>query len=244
MRLRLDRDWHDEELIVAAQEHGREAHDLVPTAEQGSPSRSCHRRRLSAHAMFFTSRAVRGSVLRRRSGKVQGEDDSSRVRDRGAARGPVRRPDHESRTRVLVDDAGRAETAVGGSSTSRSAATSIPTCVSRSSRRARPCAGAAWQGTSHGRTTTSASSWSPRGGDALRFWQEYARELSDDDYGVYNFNWGYYLESLRLLGETGRASRSGPASSRSARNRERRAHAGKLAGKACVITGRLPYHLF
>jgi len=24
----------DEELIVAAQEHGREAHDLVPTAEQ------------------------------------------------------------------------------------------------------------------------------------------------------------------------------------------------------------------
>ena len=33
----------------------------------------------------------------------------------------------------------------------------------------------------------------------LRFWQEYAVELSDDAYGVYNFNWGYYLESLRLL---------------------------------------------
>ena len=33
----------------------------------------------------------------------------------------------------------------------------------------------------------------------LRFWQEYATELSDDDYGIYNFNWGYYLESLRLL---------------------------------------------
>ena len=29
------------------------------------------------------------------------------------------------------------------------------------------------------------------------------RELSDDAYGTYNFNWGYYLESLRLLGETG-----------------------------------------
>jgi uncharacterized protein YndB with AHSA1/START domain len=33
----------------------------------------------------------------------------------------------------------------------------------------------------------------------LRFWQEYATELSDDDFGTYNFNWGYYLESLRLL---------------------------------------------
>jgi uncharacterized protein YndB with AHSA1/START domain len=37
----------------------------------------------------------------------------------------------------------------------------------------------------------------------LRFWQEYALELSDDAYGVYNFNWGYYLESLRLLCSTG-----------------------------------------
>jgi uncharacterized protein YndB with AHSA1/START domain len=33
----------------------------------------------------------------------------------------------------------------------------------------------------------------------LRFTQNYATELSDDDYGIYNFNWGYYLESLRLL---------------------------------------------
>ncbi len=37
----------------------------------------------------------------------------------------------------------------------------------------------------------------------LRFWQHYATELSDDDYGIYNFNWGYYLESLRLLCVTG-----------------------------------------
>jgi uncharacterized protein YndB with AHSA1/START domain len=37
----------------------------------------------------------------------------------------------------------------------------------------------------------------------LRFTQNYATELSDDDYGVYNFNWGYYLESLRLLCTTG-----------------------------------------
>ena len=37
----------------------------------------------------------------------------------------------------------------------------------------------------------------------LRFWQEYAVELGDDAYGTYNFNWGYYLESLRLLCTTG-----------------------------------------
>ena len=37
----------------------------------------------------------------------------------------------------------------------------------------------------------------------LRFWQDYAVELEDDYYGVYNFNWGYYLESLRLLCVTG-----------------------------------------
>ena len=37
----------------------------------------------------------------------------------------------------------------------------------------------------------------------LRFWQEYAVELSDDAYGIYNFNWGYYLESLRRLCATG-----------------------------------------
>jgi len=40
-------------------------------------------------------------------------------------------------------------------------------------------------------------------GTVVRFWENYARELSDDAYGTYNFNWGYYLESLRLLGETG-----------------------------------------
>lgn len=40
-------------------------------------------------------------------------------------------------------------------------------------------------------------------GTRLRFWQEYATELSDDAYGTYNYNWGYYLESLRLLCESG-----------------------------------------
>ncbi len=41
------------------------------------------------------------------------------------------------------------------------------------------------------------------GATRLRFWQEYAVELADDYYGVYNFNWGYYLESLRLYATTG-----------------------------------------
>lgn len=40
-------------------------------------------------------------------------------------------------------------------------------------------------------------------GCILFFQQEYARELSDEEYGRYNFNWGYYLDSLRLLVETG-----------------------------------------
>src|SRR6185437_7291354 len=30
----------------------------------------------------------------------------------------------------------------------------------------------------------------------LRFWQDYAVELADDAYGIYNFNWGYYMDSL------------------------------------------------
>lgn len=37
----------------------------------------------------------------------------------------------------------------------------------------------------------------------LRFWQEYAVELADGYCGVYNFNWGYCLDSLRLLCVTG-----------------------------------------
>jgi uncharacterized protein YndB with AHSA1/START domain len=37
----------------------------------------------------------------------------------------------------------------------------------------------------------------------VRFWQDYAVELDDDSYGTYNFNWGYYLESLRLFCTTG-----------------------------------------
>jgi len=37
----------------------------------------------------------------------------------------------------------------------------------------------------------------------LTFTQDYARELDDETYGRFNFNWGYYLESLREFCETG-----------------------------------------
>ncbi len=38
---------------------------------------------------------------------------------------------------------------------------------------------------------------------SLQFVQEYAQELDDDVYGTYNFNWGYYLNSLKRFCETG-----------------------------------------
>lgn len=41
------------------------------------------------------------------------------------------------------------------------------------------------------------------GGTILFFRQEYAQELNDEEYGRYNYNWGYYLNSLELLCETG-----------------------------------------
>jgi uncharacterized protein YndB with AHSA1/START domain len=41
------------------------------------------------------------------------------------------------------------------------------------------------------------------GATTLRFRQDYAAELSDDDYATYNYNWGYYIDSLRLYCETG-----------------------------------------
>ena len=35
----------------------------------------------------------------------------------------------------------------------------------------------------------------------LIFSQDYARELSDEAYGIYNFKWGYYLNSLKQFVE-------------------------------------------
>jgi uncharacterized protein YndB with AHSA1/START domain len=41
-------------------------------------------------------------------------------------------------------------------------------------------------------------------GTSLRFTQTYARELDLDVYGTYNFNWGFYLDSLAMLVEKGK----------------------------------------
>jgi uncharacterized protein YndB with AHSA1/START domain len=48
----------------------------------------------------------------------------------------------------------------------------------------------------------------------LRFTQHYATELSDDEYGVYNFNWGYYLNSLGDYCKTGKGAPFDPAVSK------------------------------
>jgi uncharacterized protein YndB with AHSA1/START domain len=37
----------------------------------------------------------------------------------------------------------------------------------------------------------------------LRFWQYYTKEVSEDAYGIYNFNWGYFINSLVDFCETG-----------------------------------------
>jgi uncharacterized protein YndB with AHSA1/START domain len=42
-----------------------------------------------------------------------------------------------------------------------------------------------------------------KGETLLMFSQDYARELSNEVYGTYNFNWGYYLNSLKLFCEKG-----------------------------------------
>ena len=42
------------------------------------------------------------------------------------------------------------------------------------------------------------------GETSLLFTQHYASELSDEVYGSYNFNWGWYLASLKEYCETGK----------------------------------------
>ncbi|MDQ6885059.1 MAG: SRPBCC domain-containing protein [Candidatus Dormibacteraeota bacterium] len=40
-------------------------------------------------------------------------------------------------------------------------------------------------------------------GVRLRFRQEYVKDLDEDEFGTYNYNWAYFLESLRLYTTTG-----------------------------------------
>ena len=42
-----------------------------------------------------------------------------------------------------------------------------------------------------------------KGETLVMFTQDYARELSNEVYGNYNFNWGYYLNSLKQYCEQG-----------------------------------------
>jgi uncharacterized protein YndB with AHSA1/START domain len=53
-------------------------------------------------------------------------------------------------------------------------------------------------------------------GTMVRFWHHIGPDLSRDSVASANFNWGYYLESLRLLCETGRGKpyQSGAPSAR------------------------------
>lgn len=46
----------------------------------------------------------------------------------------------------------------------------------------------------------------PRGDTHTRmiFTQGYGAPIDDVAYGIYNFNWGYYLQSLKQLAETGK----------------------------------------
>lgn len=41
------------------------------------------------------------------------------------------------------------------------------------------------------------------GKTGVLFRHQYAQDLPDEMFGVFNFNWAYYLESLRLFCETG-----------------------------------------
>jgi uncharacterized protein YndB with AHSA1/START domain len=46
---------------------------------------------------------------------------------------------------------------------------------------------------------------------AVLFRMSYGQELPDEQYGVYNYNWAYYLESLRLLCQEGSGKPFTPA---------------------------------
>jgi steroid delta-isomerase-like uncharacterized protein len=69
------------------------------------------------------------------------------------------------------------------------------------------------------------------GSTLLMFRQEYAQELDDRTYGRFNYNWGYYLTSLKTLCETGAGMPFGRAGSQ-----------GLAAGK--IVARRLAEEVF
>jgi len=47
-------------------------------------------------------------------------------------------------------------------------------------------------------------------GTKLKFTQEYAKPIRDEDYGIYNFNWAHYLRSLQEYCTTGKGKPYSP----------------------------------
>jgi uncharacterized protein YndB with AHSA1/START domain len=66
----------------------------------------------------------------------------------------------------------------------------------------------AWEGVSGhdawGTTTIRFQLDSVDDGTKVRFWHQMGPDVSEDAFASANFNWGYYLDSLRLVCETGR----------------------------------------
>ena len=79
-----------------------------------------------------------------------------------------------------------------------------------------PPARVTWQGTgghdAWGKTTTIRFQLGPAGaGTVVRFWHELGPGIGPDTLAGVNFNWGYYLDSLRLACETGKGKPFRPA---------------------------------
>jgi uncharacterized protein YndB with AHSA1/START domain len=55
-------------------------------------------------------------------------------------------------------------------------------------------------------TFSFATSALGNGHSRLVFRQGYGKPISDVEFGIYNFNWGYYLHSLKQLVETGQGT--------------------------------------
>ncbi|HET7091926.1 MAG TPA: SRPBCC domain-containing protein, partial [Thermomicrobiales bacterium] len=95
-----------------------------------------------------------------------------------------------------------------------------------------PPAGVAWEGVgghaAWGETAIRFALDATDGGTIVRFWHELGSGRGDDALAAANFNWGYYLDSLRLLCETGRGKpyRPGVAGARVGADRSAPAVAG------------------
>lgn len=80
----------------------------------------------------------------------------------------------------------------------------------------------------------------------LRFTKDYATELNDDDYGIYNFNWAYYSRASAFCARRGGGSRTRPLRRRapfvrSLRAGLRRRRCGRRRGRVFdgVVSGAL-----